>query len=400
MLSVAEARARVLEGAAVLPFEDVPLGDADGRTLGQDLPARRTQPPFDVSAMDGYAVRAEDATDGATLAVIGEAPAGRAFAGMIGPGEAVRIFTGAPVPSGADAVLIQENTALAADGHIRVTEPVARGRNIRVAGLDFAAGTVLLQAGDRLNWRTVALAAAMNYPTVPVIRRPRIAILATGDELVRPGEAIGRDQIVASNSFGLAAFVTNAGAVPIDLGIVRDDRDELVSRIGAAMAMEPDVLVTLGGASVGDHDLVREALGRAGLDLGFWKVAMRPGKPLMFGRLGSCRVLGLPGNPVSSLVGAVLFLGPLIGKLSGRDVTREPATTAALLGADLRQNDTRADYLRASLACPANGLPIATAFETQDSSMLGRFAACDCLILREPLAGPAKAGDEVAIIRL
>jgi molybdopterin molybdotransferase len=401
MISVAEARALVLAGVATLPPEDVALGRANGRTLARDLAARRTQPPFRASAMDGYAVQAADTVGSdATLRVIGEAPAGRAYEGRIAAGETVRIFTGAPVPDGADAVLIQENTQIIDATHIRVAEPVAPGRNIRAAGLDFQAGDSLLKAGTRLDWRTLALAAAMDYPLVPVTRRPRVAILATGDELVAPGDPMRPDQIVASNSFGLAAFVETTGGVAINLGIVRDDRGELVARIEAAIADAPDVLVTLGGASVGDHDLVREALGRLGIDLSFWKIAMRPGKPLMFGRLGATRVLGLPGNPVSSLVGAVLFLGPLLGALMGHDIADTPAIQPAKLGAPLKANDGRADYLRARLSVGVDGTPIATAFETQDSSMLRRFADCDCLILRAPYAPPLDAGAEISIIRL
>jgi len=400
LLSVAEARARVLAGVTALAGETVPLALADGRTLAEDLAARRTQPPFRASAMDGYALRAGDATEGAVLHVIGEAPAGRAFAGHIGTGETVRIFTGAPVPDDADAVLIQENAEMLDDGRMRVLTPVAIGRNIRPAGLDFATGDLLLPRGTRLSWRTLALAAAMDYPTVPVVRRPRVAILATGDELVRPGDAAGPDQIVASNAYGLAAFVNAHGGEAIDLGIVSDRRDELIARIGAALADAPDVLVTLGGASVGDHDLVHETLGRLGLDLGFWKVAMRPGKPLMFGQIGSTRVLGLPGNPVSSLVGTVLFVGPLLAALQGRDAEAEPRLVTARLGAGLAANDSRADYLRATFETGSDGVPVATAFAQQDSSMLRRFAGCSCLILRPPHAAAADAGSIVRIIPL
>jgi molybdopterin molybdotransferase len=401
MISVEEARALVLAEVAVLPAEDVALPQANGRTLARDLAARRTQPPFRASAMDGYAVRAADTIGpDATLRVIGEAPAGRAYVGAIAAGETVRIFTGAPVPEGADAVLIQENTALLDATHIRVTEPVALGRNIRAAGLDFQAGDVLLRSGTRLDWRTLALAAAMNHPHVPVTRRPRVAILATGDELVAPGEAMRADQIVASNSFGVAAFVETAGGIPIDLGIVSDDRGALVARIEAAVADAPDVLVTLGGASVGDHDLVREALSRLGIDMSFWKIAMRPGKPLMFGRLGATRVLGLPGNPVSSLVGAVLFLGPLLRALQGADIAGVPATERARLGAPLKANDSRADYLRGTLSVGEDGVRVATAFDTQDSSMLKRFADSNCLILRAPHAPAAASGSEISIIRV
>ena len=401
LLSVAEARARVLADVATLPAEEVTLSAATGRTLARDLAARRTQPPFRASAMDGYAVRAEDTeATKATLEVIGEAPAGRAFSGIVGPRQAVRIFTGAPVPEGADAVLIQENTELRDEARIEVTEAVTPGRNIRATGLDFTEGEMLLCAGTRLDWRSIALAAAMNYPSVPVCRAPRVAILATGDELVLPGEMAGPDQIIASNSFGIASFVAAHGGIPIDLGIAGDNRRDLIERVSRAIGDAPDILVTLGGASVGDHDIVRETLGTLGLDLGFWKVAMRPGKPLMFGRLATTRVLGLPGNPVSSLVGAVLYLGPLVSTLLGRGAAGDPSLVPAHLGADLKANDSRADYIRATLSMDSAGMLVATAFETQDSSMLRRFAQSDCLILRAPHAPDARAGDLVSIIRL
>lgn len=400
LLPVSEARDRILDGASALTAETVPLAEANGRTLAVDLVARRTQPPFNASAMDGYALRGADATEGAVLRVIGEAPAGRAFEGHIGPGEAVRIFTGAPVPEGADTVLIQENAEALPESKVRVVEAPATGRNIRIAGLDFRDGDTLLKAGQRLDWRHIALAAAMNYPDLTVTRRPRVAILATGDELVAPGGHPRADQIIASNSYGLAALVTAAGGEAIDLGIAPDNRADLIARIQSAITQEIEVLVTLGGASVGDHDLVREALGAVGLDLAFWKIAMRPGKPLMFGRLGNTRVLGLPGNPVSSLVGGVLFLRPLIGALSGRDVASEPLVEKAVLATDLKANDSRADYLRATLQPGADGLPRVTPFETQDSAMLSRFVAADCLLLRAPHATAGRPGDHVNIIRL
>jgi molybdopterin molybdotransferase len=400
LLSVADARARILEGAAALPQEWVPLAAAHGRTLSADLIARRTQPPFAASAMDGYALRGADASDGAILTVIGEAPAGRAFSGRIGPGETVRIFTGAPVPDGADTVLIQENVDVLPDNRIRVTEAPAVGRNIRAEGLDFRQGETLLHAGHRLDWKDIALAAAMNYPDLPVSRAPRIGILATGDELVAPGSTPRADQIIASNSYGLAAFVASRGGVPVDLGIAPDDRADLIRRLTAATTGEIDVLVTLGGASVGDHDLVREALGAVGLDLAFWKIAMRPGKPLMFGRLADTRVIGLPGNPVSSLVGAILFLGPLIGALSGQAVDGQPSIETAILAADMKPNDSRADYIRATLTSHDDGLPRANPFDVQDSSMLRRFVSADCLIIRPLHAPAAAAGERVQIIRI
>jgi molybdopterin molybdotransferase len=401
LISVDEARAQVLDGVGPADTEEVELLAACGRTLVADVSAKRTQPPFAVSAMDGYAVKSADvAVCPAELSVIGTAPAGHAFEGVIGPGETVRIFTGAPIPDGADAVLIQENTQVPGAGRVIAVEPVAEGRNIRRAGLDFAEGDVLLARGHRLTWRDVALAAAMNHPTLRVARRPRVGSLATGDELARPGAMHGPAQIVASNTYAIAAYAEAQGAEAIDLGIVADDLAQTVSQIQHGLALGIDVLVTLGGASVGDYDLVHSALEQAGAALNFWKVALRPGKPLMSARIGATRVIGMPGNPVSCMVGAVLFLGPLIGALLGRDVTGEPATEPAILGADLKANDGRTDFLRATLAPAPAGPPVATAFEAQDSAMLSRFVAADCLIVRAPDATAAEAGDVCRIIRL
>ncbi|MDR3497185.1 MAG: molybdopterin molybdotransferase MoeA [Ancalomicrobiaceae bacterium] len=401
LISVDEARAHVLDGAGCAAVDEVELMAASGRTLAEDLIARRTQPPFEVSAMDGYAVRSADvARCPAELVLIGAVPAGYAFEGIVGPGEAVRIFTGAPVPAGADAVLIQENTTIPGEGRVIALEPVAEGRNIRRAGLDFTAGDVLLRRGHRLEWRDVALAAAMNYPTVQVARRPRVGILATGDELAKPGAVLGPAQIVASNTYAIAAYVETKGAEAVDLGTVPDDLTAIVARIRYGLGLGIDVLVTLGGASVGDHDLTHQALAASGATLNFWKVALRPGKPLMSARIGATRIIGMPGNPVSCMVGAVLFLGPLIGALLGRDVIGEPAEEPAILGAALKENDSRSDYLRASLVPSPSGLPVATAFERQDSAMLSRFVAADCLIVRPAHAPPAQAGAPCRIVRL
>ena len=401
LLPVADALARVLASAPVpLPAEEVPIALARGRTLAADLAARRTQPPADVSAMDGYALRAADiATVPADLAIIGESVAGQGFSGTVGPGEAVRILTGAPVPAGADTVLIQENTTRDGD---RLTalqaDPV--GRNIRRAGLDFAAGSVQLRAGRRLGPSELALAAAMDYSTLPVVRRPRVAILASGDELVRPGEPIGPDQIVASNTYAVAAYAEAAGAQTIDLGIAADEFPALEERIRAALAAEADVLVTVGGASVGDRDLVQTALAREGMSLDFWKIAMRPGKPLMHGAIGDMRILGLPGNPVSAIVCGILFLVPLVRALQGDPNAGADPTEAAVLGAAMRENDNRADYVRAALVTGGDGLPVATPFPRQDSSMLSILAEAECLVVRQPFAPAAAAGDPCRIVRL
>ena len=398
LLSVAEALARVLDGAAPLPAESVPLDDAEGRVLAEDLSARRTQPPQDVSAMDGYAVRAADvASAPARLRLVGEVAAGRPFAGTIGAGQAARIFTGGVLPKGSDTVVIQENTARQGDVVV-VNAAAARAKNVRAAGLDFRAGTVLLRKGRRLTGRDVALAAAMNHPAVPVHRRPKIAIVATGDELVAPGTEPGPGQIVYSNVFALAAMARREGATVVDLGILPDRLDETIAGVRRARAESADVLLTAGGASVGDYDLVQPALAAEGLALSFWKIAMRPGKPLLFGTLGAMRVLGLPGNPVSAYVCSVLFLVPLIRQLSGRSDTAPP-TESAVLGRALPANDERADYLRATLA-RANGTWVATPFPVQDSSMLTPLASADCLVIRAPFAPPAEAGAACSIVKL
>ena len=400
LLPIAEALKLVLASAPQAPdVESVPLASAFGRTLAADLAARRTQPPSDMSAMDGYALIFNDiASPPATLDVIGTSAAGHGFAGEVQRGQAVRIFTGAPVPPGADTVLIQENTT-AEGSRVTAVENEARGRNIRKAGLDFVAGQPLLPAGRRLGAPELALAAAMNHAMLPVARKPRIALLATGDELVAPGQEPGPDQIVASNTFAVAAYAEAAGAEVLDLGIAGDTFEALEAAIRRARDAKVDVLVTVGGASVGDHDLVQTALAREGMELGFWKIAMRPGKPLMHGRLGDMRILGLPGNPVSAIVCAVLFLVPLVRALCGdRDAGRD-ASVAAVLGGDLKANDSRQDYLRATLK-PGDGLPVATPFGRQDSSMLRTLADSQCLVIRAPHAPDAKAGDACRVVLL
>ena len=396
---VADALASVLDGATPLPAETVSLTDAEGRVIARDLAATRTQPPADVSAMDGYAVRAADiATVPARLKMIGEVPAGRPSAGEVRAGEAGRIFTGGVMPSGADTVVIQEVTARDGD-QVIIEKATAHGRNVRAAGLDFKAGDVLLPAGRRLTGRDVALAASMNHAELPVHRRPQVAILATGDELVPPGTEPGPGQIVYSNVFALAAVAAREGARVHDLGIVPDRLDATIAAVRRAREAGFDVLVTAGGASVGEYDLVQQALAAEGLALAFWKVALRPGKPLMSGRLGPLRVLGLPGNPVSSFVCAFLFLVPLLRRLSGRTDLHH-AIESAELGRDLAANDERADYLRASLSLTADGRPVATPFGLQDSSILVNLARADCLVIREPYAPSASAGSPCRIMRL
>lgn len=399
-LSVADALARILAPALPLPEELVPLHQARGRTLRRDLAALRTQPPTDVSAMDGYAIRFADLDTLATpLKLVGESAAGRRYGAVLAPGETVRIFTGAPVPEGADTVLIQEMAD--ADGErVQARERPAQGRNIRRAGLDFAEGDVLLKAGTRLGAAEIALAAAMNHALVPVARKPVVAIIATGDELVAPGGAVGPDQIVASNSYAIAAFVEGAGGTALDLGIVADNLSALEAAIGAARAARADVLVTLGGASVGDHDLVKPALAKQGMTLDFWRIAMRPGKPLIHGRLGAMSILGLPGNPVSSIVCGVLFLIPLIRALCGDTAAAADRSEPAVLGAALPANDQRQDYLRARLDIRADGVPVAVPGKVQDSSMLRVLAEAECLLIRGPNATADAPGAPCRILRL
>jgi molybdopterin molybdotransferase len=398
LLPVDEALARLLEGAEPGGHETVPLADAAGRVLASSVKALRTQPPFRGSAMDGYAVRADDlATIPVTLSVTGVAAAGREFTGSVGKGEAVRILTGAPVPEGADAIVIQENARKLDGDRIEVLEAVAAGRHIRARGLDFMDGETLLDAGRVLDPAALSLAAAANHPALPVVRRPLVAIIATGDELLRPGSNPGPDQIIASNSYGVAAIAAAAGARVLDLGIAPDRIDAISALAKQALEAGADLIVTLGGASVGDHDLVQAALTGLGMELGFWKIAMRPGKPLMFGRLGATRCIGLPGNPVASLICSHLFIAPLVARLGGRP--HEPRIADAVLGAPMAANDLRRDYVRSALARGTDGL-VATPFATQDSSMLKLLAQAGGLVIREPFAPAAQAGDPCRVLLL
>ncbi|CAN7459866.1 molybdopterin molybdotransferase MoeA [Ensifer adhaerens] len=400
LLSVEDALERILHGATPPQLTElVGLHDGPGRVLSQDIPARVTHPAFDNSAMDGYAVRHRDIeTVGAELTVIGQSAAGHGFKGEMKAGEAVRIFTGAPVPLSADTVIIQEDTERLPGNRIRTNFVPGKGRHIRTAGQDFIAGEAALSAGDVLDAGRLTLAAGMNHASLPVFKRPRIAILATGDELVAPGNKPGDDQIIASNSFGVAAIARDNGAEVIDLGIVRDDRDAISAEVRRAQDADVDVIVTLGGASVGDHDLVQSTLIACGMTLDFWRIAMRPGKPLMVGQLGTATVLGLPGNPVSSLVCALLFLEPLTRKLA-RLPSRDRITTARLAG-PLPGNDVRQDYVRARLTRDSDGTLVAHPFSRQDSSMMKVFAQSDCLIVRPPHATEAPAGTTCDILRL
>jgi len=396
MLAVAEAQARILEVFRPLPAEVLPLTQGLGRVLSQDLSARVTQPPAAVSAMDGYAVRADDvAKVPVTLQVVGTVPAGQHFAGRLQAGQAVRIFTGAPLPEGADAIVIQEDTT--AEGEcVTVREASPAGRYVRAAGLDFKAGEPCLRAGRRLTARDIGLAAAMDRPWLSVHRRPRVALLATGDEIVMPGEPRGPDQIVSSNALALSAFLEAQGAEAINLGIAGDRAEALQDM--ASRAEGADLLVTTGGASVGEHDLVQSALGARGLVVDFWRIAMRPGKPLIFGRLGATPLLGLPGNPVSALVCALIFLRPAVRRLQGLEPIEPPL--AARLKGPLAANDRRQDYLRSKVSRDERGQLWAEPFQRQDSSMLRLLAEAQGLVVRAPNAPALASGADVPLLPL
>jgi molybdopterin molybdotransferase len=397
MISVSEARARILAGLGPTPAEIVPLMEGVGRVAAAPIVARHANPPADVSAMDGYAVRAAEATAGARLAVTGAAPAGHRFGGRVGPGEAVRLFTGSLVPAGADSILIQENATLADDGTITVREPPAPGRHIRAKAQDFAQDETLIAAGRLLHPRAIGLAAAGGHAWLSVHRRPRIVILSTGDEIALPGDPLPPGGVVSSNGPALAALVRVAGGAPVLLPAARDERAAIAAAADAAQGA--DMLVTTGGASVGDHDLVQGALAERGMVLDFWRIAMRPGKPLMHGRLGAVPMLGLPGNPVSALVCAILFLLPAIARLSGLP-GEPPLAEPVRLGAPLPPNDIREDYVRASLLTREDGGWAAHPYQAQDSGMISRLAQADALIIRPPFAPAGAVGELVPAIRL
>jgi len=397
LISVDDALEKILSKVRRLSAEDISISDARNRILAIDIASSVTQPPRAVSAMDGYAVSVNDlATTPTSLTQIGVSAAGQGFSSKIETGQTVRIFTGAPVPEGANAIVIQEAVEISGD-QVIVSDPVPTGKYIRPAGLDFKKGDVLLTAGTQLNYRNLALAAAMNLPWLKVIRKPRIAILSTGNELVLPGEPRGPDQIISSNSIGLAGMVAANGGLPINLGIAKDNPEAIKDIISNISGI--DMLVTIGGASVGEYDLIKPVLGEEGLNIIFSRVAMRPGKPLIFGILSGFPMLGLPGNPVSAGITATLFLKPAMDKMLGAEATSH-VTETATLGRDLDPNDKRQDYLRASVSIGKMGETIATPFSKQDSSMLATFAKAQCLVIRPPFAPALAAGQPVEIIRL
>lgn len=389
MISVAEALEALFALVTPLEAETVPLTQASGRVLAQTMYASRTQPPFAASAMDGYAVPDADVVPGQTYDVIGEAAAGHGFAGAVGPGECVRIFTGAPLPQGAERVVIQEDVSREGD-QITIGDALDPARYVRPAGADFAKGDPL---GPRLlRPSDIALLAAMNHCDIPVTRRPEVAIIATGDELVQPGEAPGPDQIIASNSYGLAALIAQAGGVPRLLPIARDNHAALA--LAFDLAKGADLILTLGGASVGDHDLVGEATAARGMERSFYKVAMRPGKPLMAGRMGDAAMIGLPGNPVSAMVCGHVFVRPVLRKMMG--LGEEPAATVQMpLAHDLPANGPRAHYMRGEV----NDGQVKV-FERQDSALLTVLAAANALVVRPPQDPPRRAGDMVDILKI
>ena len=396
-LSVEEARARILAAVQVLGLETVAVERSHGRVTADDIRARTSHPPVPVSAMDGYAVRAEDVAHlPARLRTIGVSRAGARFSGAVTPGTCVRIFTGAMVPDGADVIALQEDATATGD-EVEISAAPPKHQYIRPAGLDFAAGQICVRAGRTLTARDVGLLASSGHGQLDVRRQPRVAILSTGDELVAPGTIPGPDQIVGSNGVALAAAVASWGAVAIDIGIAADDVQAIAA--AAERALDADILVTTGGASAGDHDLVHAGIVQTGFVPDFWKIAMTPGKPLMFGRIGSMPVIGMPGNPVSALVCSILFLRPVLRKMLGMAST-DPAFESATLGAAMGANDRREAYARATLERAADGRLVARPYPTQDSSMQMALANAEALIRRRPLAPAAEPGEQVEIIRL
>jgi molybdopterin molybdotransferase len=394
MISVDDALGRLFALCPLLPFEVVPLRKAAGRVLAAPVAARLTQPPFAASAMDGYAIREADHHPGAALQVIGESAAGRGYAGRLTEGMSVRIFTGAPVPEGAERVVLQEDVTRDGD-RITLGDRLETGTNFRPAGQDFRAGD-RIGAPRRLRPADLGLIAAMNLPEVTVARRPVVALIATGDELVMPGEVPGPDQIVASNTFALAAMAEAEGAVVRMLPIAADTEASL--RYTLSLAAEADLIVTIGGASVGDHDLVGKVAGDMGLERAFWQIAMRPGKPLMAGKIGASVMLGLPGNPVSSIICGHLFMLPMIRAMQG--LPREAARRhAGRLGAPVSANGPREHYMRATLAHTTSGVTVHP-FDRQDSALLSILSKAEALLIRPPGDGARAPGAAIEFVAI
>ena len=396
LLSVDAALDKMLASLSpTMPMRQL-LTDALGKILAEDIHAKLTLPPHDVSAMDGYAVRADDVANcPATLTRIGEAAAGHPWAGRIKAGQAVRIFTGGYVPDGADTIIIQENvnaTSEADHTMITVHEGAAKGRYIRPAGLDISAGALALGKGTLLSARCIGLAIAAGATSAVVSRPPRIGILSTGDELVPPGQIPGPGQIISSNAAFLSAFVKSCGGEAVDLGIAPDKPGAVSDTVMAATNL--DMVVTTGGASVGNHDHIVDDLADGAL--GFWKIAMRPGKPLIWGRIGNAPLLGLPGNPVSTAVCALVFLAPAISKLGGG--THQQHLFSAAITTNLPENDLRQDYIRARMECADHGVTSVRPAQRQDSSMMATLAQADAFIVRPPFDPPITAGDIVSIL--
>jgi len=401
LLPVEKALQIICQSCSPLEAENVPLSEALGRTTAEDHFAAITQPPFDASAMDGYALRAEDvSTCPAILEIIGEAPAGKSYEGELLPQTTVRIFTGGPVPKGADAVIMQENTEKLDDNTVKIITGAAKGRNIRPAGNDFTQGQMLVPAGTRLTSRHIGMMAAANISIVTVSRKPRVAILSTGDELVPVGQDVGPDQIVNSNNLLLSSLIRENGGDPIDLDVARDNIASLEEKIFLLESYDSiDLFITIGGASVGDHDLIQKVLGRHGLKVDFWKIAIRPGKPMIFGKFKGIPMIGLPGNPASAYVCAINFMVPALHIMLGRtEIGAEKSV--ANLGLDLPENGGRQDYMRAHYVENRAGEKIVTPAPKQDSAKLSSLASANCLLVRPPHAPKAALGDKVDIVLL
>lgn len=392
LIPVREAQERLIKGLRALGSERVRLQDAANRILAEDLAATRTQPPFDASAMDGFAVRFADVGKlPVTLKIIEEVPAGTMPTQKLGKGEAARIYTGSPVPQGADTVVIQEDTTFPDDlSTVTINDVSGEGAHIRAAGNDFKEGDVLLHEGTRLNARALTLAAAMNCAEVAVVKRPRVAIISSGNELVPVGAKPGPGQIIASNGIGLGAWLTARGAEPDDFGILPDDLNALA--VAISRASNADLILTIGGASVGAHDHVADAIRAAGGTIDFWRVRMRPGKPVMVGEVNGTLLIGLPGNPASAFVGAEVFVRPALAALVG-DPDPIPMPTLVRLGADMAPGGSRQEYVRAAVEPGLDGVPVAHPFERRDSSLMSVLAGANALLIRPEDAGPAATGD-------